>query len=212
MGKFVRVFGVLIVLALVGFSIFQSGATRELKANLGSQQALLNGSLTTTNLDPNLIQKIELASLVAGALPVKNEKGDFNSCDQGQVLSFMNGKVICVNLSTVNGGQIVVTEAGPPGRDGADGTTGVGGTTGTNGTNGTNGVDGNTGLQGLQGLQGPQGPQGVPGVLTTTDGNGISSSISGQVLSLNILTSVGGGLSNGSNGLSLLATCRNNEL
>jgi len=113
---------------------------------------------------------------------------------------------------------------GAQGLQGATGATGAAGINGTNGTNGAQGLKGNTGDTGVQGVagatgatgatgaKGDKGDTGDAGVLSTSFGNGLSGSLASQVLSLNIVTAAGGGLSNGLDGLSLLANCDTDEI
>ncbi len=101
---------------------------------------------------------------------------------------------------------------GNGGTNGVDGTAGSTGAAGTTGSTGALGATGTTGARGATGATGATGAAGSAGVLSTLFGNGLSGSLAGQVLSMNIVTDVDGGLSNGTNGLSLLATCSSNQL
>jgi hypothetical protein len=112
---------------------------------------------------------------------------------------------------------------GQQGQTGAQGATGATGATGAQGERGEQGIQGEvgaTGAQGVQGIQGIQGIQGATGakgdagdsgVLATELGDGLSGSLIDQVLTLNLTVASGGGLTLGTNGLSLLTTCSTNQ-
>ncbi len=106
-------------------------------------------------------------------------------------------------------------DTGSQGVQGIQGTTGATGATGANGAAGTQGLKGDTGAAGAKGdtgTTGAKGDTGDMGVLSTSLGNGLSGSLVSQVLSLNIVTAAGGGLSNSVDGLSLSANCDTDEL
>lgn len=210
--------------------------------NATSQQPAADGAISLGQLDPDLKSQIEAATKIAGALPLTDASGNATSCGQGQVLSFSDGRIVCVTLSQAAGGQIAVTTIGQPGDPGTGGTSGTDGQNGTSGTNGANGLDGvpgtsgsngangtngangasgstgtsgtsgSTGSQGAQGATGATGATGSAGVLSTSFGNGLSGSVASQVLGLNIVLDANGGLSNSASGISLLKSCSSGQI
>ena len=219
--KTISVIFTIVSLVFIGLYFHQ----QSVNSKLNDQVKLLQGGLTAANLSPSLAKQISNDSQVAGAFPVPTS-GINNSCSNGQVLSFANGKIVCVGLQTNTSGQITVTEVGPPGpkgstgnngSNGANGSSGTNGTNGVNGTNGNNGVNGSIGATGLQGPKGntgstgPMGPQGSPGVLATTLGYGLSGGVASQVLNLNLVTSSNGGITNTANGITLITSCSNGQ-
>jgi hypothetical protein len=74
------------------------------------------------------------------------------------------------------------------------------------------GSQGAQGRPGVNGSNGTQGVKGDPGVISVNMGNGISGSLASQILNLDIVIDPSGGLSNSSNGLSLIASCTNGQI
>lgn len=187
--KSISVIFTLVTLVFIGLYFHQ----QSVNSKLNDQVKLLQGGLTAANLSPSLAKQISNDSQVAGAFPVPMS-GTNNSCNNGQVLSFVNGKVICVSLQSNTSGQITVTKVGPPGPKGAtgnNGSTGANGSSGTNGTNGVNGTNGNNGVNGANGSvgatgvqgtrgnigpAGPMGPQGIQGAIGPIGPSGLLSS------------------------------------
>jgi len=194
--------------------VFTQQQIQELRRNAFEQQSspkVSEGAISLSSLDPKLKEQIEIATKTAGAFPVAQAGGQNPSCTQGQVLSFSDGKLICVTLS-LSDGSIEVTSVGVPRSDGADGSPGANGTDGVSGADGSVGASGSQGPAGPAGANGSDGAQGPSGVLSTNTGNGIVASVASQVLSLNIVTDSNGGIQNGTNGLGLIASCSSTQL
>ena len=215
--KTIFVLFILTTLVFIGLYFHQ----QSINSTLNDQVRLLQGGLTAANLSPSLAKQISNDSQIAGAFPTSTT-GLNNSCSNGQVLSFTNGKIVCVSLQTGNNGQIVVTDIGPPSPKGStnignNSTNGINGTSKSNGNNrlnNHNGIIGAIGPQGPRGNAGPiglMGPQGSPGILATTFGNGLSGGVASQVLNLNLVTSSNGGISNTANGLTLITSCNKGQ-
>ncbi len=175
--KSISVIFTLVTVVFIGLYFHQ----QSVNSKLNDQVKLLQGGLTAANLSPSLAKQISNDSQVAGAFPAPMS-GINNSCNNGQVLTFANGKIVCVSLQTNTGGQITVTQVGPPGPKGAtgnsgsNGANGSSGTNGTNGVNGTNGANGSIGATGLQGPRGSIGPQGIQGAIGPIGPSGLLSS------------------------------------
>jgi hypothetical protein len=236
-GKSPLVSLVILTLAAIGFSFYGLHLQNNLTAQVNHQATLLaDGGIKVESLSPSLKSQLEAAVAVAGALPVKNESGQLASCADGQVLSFQNGKVICVALIDGAGKQVNVTVVGSPSSssraskergnmidvdvnpDSGSQSPGVsnGSTRSTlsaaGGTVGLAGPTGPKGDVGATGADGQQGEKGDPGVLGVALGDGLTGSIASQVLSIDIVTDPTGGLVTGSNGLSLLASCSSGQI
>ena len=173
----------LLVTALVGYLFVQQ---LQLNRTQNQQAQLLSGALSTNKsaLNKDDFEKLELASRLAGALPVVGADGKPTTCGDGQVLSFSNGKVICASLSASADGTIAVTTLGAPSSDGAagvgskteSGTSGKDGAAGKDGTDGQNGSDGRDGVDGSNGVNGTSGRDGVDGTDGQNGANGLDAS------------------------------------
>lgn len=133
-------------------------------------------------------------------------------------------------LSGANGGDGTDGGTGTDGTDGGDGqagSNGLDGVAGTDGTAGGAGADGAagaggaTGAAGGTGATGPTGPKGdkgdkgdagVAGVLTAMFGDGLSGTLASQVLNVDVVTDLNGGIEAGADGLTLLASCSSSQL
>ncbi|HYH75493.1 MAG TPA: collagen-like protein [Candidatus Saccharimonadales bacterium] len=214
-------FGTLLLIAACVYLAMQQ---QSYSSKLSNTSKVANGAITTNQLSDELRTQLGTALAIAGALPVTDSNGATTSCDEGQVLSFSNGKIICVSLQTKAGDPITVTEVGPPGAKGDKGEAGTTGSNGADGESGARGTDGNTGTQGskgdkgdkgdtgIAGITGATGAQGAAGVLQTALGNGLSGSLSSQIFSLNLVTDGDGGLTNSATGLSLTTACNSGQL
>lgn len=114
--------------------------------------------------------------------------------------------------TTSNQGSINQNIQGPRGAEGSAGVQGQQGNRGARGAQGLQGSKGVAGVQGGEGQQGLRGQRGESGGLTTVLGNGLSGDANDQTLNISLITKSDGGVSVGSNGIALAASCSEQQL
>jgi hypothetical protein len=163
---------------------------------LNSGSSIANGAITAQKLSPELQMQLAYDMKVMGAIPITDSNGLPTSCGSGQVLSFSNGKIICVTLSLTTNGAVNVAAVGTPGYAGI-----------VNPDQEASNINGAG-----SGSSVGSGSGGVSGINATSLGYGLGGGISSSVLSLRLIANSSGGIIDNANGLSLTASCGNGQL
>lgn len=134
------------------------------------------------------------------------ENGEVKTKDFSEIINSVKKQQLSLsgNILTLSDGGSVVLPAGTTYNEGNN--------LSSTGQTGAQGPAGLTGLTGAAGPQGSSGPQGSPGVLSVNTGDGLSASLSSQILTMDLIIDPVGGLQKSPTGIGLLATCNNGEI
>lgn len=134
------------------------------------------------------------------------ENGEVKTKDFSEIINSVKKQQLSLsgNILTLSDGGSVVLPAGTTYNEGNN--------LSSTGQTGAQGPAGLTGLTGATGPQGSSGPQGSPGVLSVNSGDGLSASLSSQILTMDLIIDPVGGLQKSPTGIGLLATCNNGEI